>query len=198
VGQQRGQRTRLVNGWAAGSGSQSRQETTTCKGPPGVVQHRRQGHDLGPMPQGEPVLVYRQDGPAAEYGHADLDADLVGPEGGMHAELLSELVRLGRLRCAPGLLQASDVWLDVLEDGQDPTAVLTPGITEARPQVPGHPPLVGRVVGSWYQRTSSGVAGCSQAVSRQAITVGGAEHRIELTQLRMLGGQEVGMPVCSW
>jgi hypothetical protein len=50
---------------------------------------------------------------------------------------------------------------------------------------------VGRVVDAWYQRTSSSVASCSQAVSLQAITVGGAEHRIGLTQRRMLGGQEV-------
>jgi hypothetical protein len=108
----------------------------------------------------------------------------------MHAELLSELVGLGRLGCAPGLLQASDGWLDVLEGGQDPTAVLRPGITQAPPQVPRHPR---RWVGlsTPGTSTSSGVASCSQAVCLQAITVGGAEHRIGLTQRRMLGGQEV-------
>jgi hypothetical protein len=62
---------------------------------------------------------------------------------------------------------------------------------QAPPPVPGHRPQVGRVVDAWYQRTSSSVASCSQAVSLQAITVGGAEHRIGLTQRRMLGGQEV-------
>jgi hypothetical protein len=108
----------------------------------------------------------------------------------MHAELLSELVGLGRLGCAPDLLQASDVWLDVLEDGQDPTAVLTPGITQAPPQVPRHRPQ-GVGLSTPGTSTSSGVASCSQAVCLRAITVGGAEHRIGQTQLRMAGGREV-------
>ena len=90
--------------------------------------------------------MHRQDGPAAEHGDADLDAGLVGPPGrlgwrrqgrrrvgGVHAELLGELVRLGRRHCAPDLLQANDVWLEGREGGQDPAAALTPGITKAPP-----------------------------------------------------------------
>jgi hypothetical protein len=51
----------------------------------------------------------------------------------VHAELLGELVRLGRRHCAPDLLQANDVWLEGREGGQDPAAALTPGITKAPP-----------------------------------------------------------------
>jgi hypothetical protein len=135
-----------------------------------MVHRRRQGHDLGPMPRGEPVPVHRQDGPAAEHGDTDLDAGLVGPlgrpgwrrqgrrrEGGVHAELLGELVRLSRLRRGPDLLHAGDVRPEGVERRQDPTAALTPGVTKAPPQVPGHHPQVG-LVGRGHQRTSSSVA----------------------------------------
>jgi hypothetical protein len=111
-------------------------------------------------------------------------------EHGVHAQLLGELVRLGRLWCAPDLLQASDVWLEGREGGQDPAAALTPAITKAPPQVPRHHPQLGRLLHRRHQPTSSSVASWSQAVCLQAITVGGgAEHSIGLMPPRMLGGR---------
>ncbi len=48
---------------SGGSGSQSRQETTTyVQGAVGVVQHPARARISGPVPRGAPVLVHRQDG----------------------------------------------------------------------------------------------------------------------------------------
>jgi hypothetical protein len=51
-------------------------------------------------------------------------------------------------------------------------------------------PQVGRLVDCCHQRTSSSVASCSESVSLQATTIGGVEHKIGLTRLRMLGRQK--------
>jgi hypothetical protein len=160
----------------------------------------------GPVPRGEPVLVHRQDGPAAEYGHADLGAGLVpslGGRGGGGSDATAKAA------CMPSCSARWLAW-----------AVSVVPQTSCRPAMSGWTSWrVDRIPRPCSRHPSpkhhhrfhvipAGGSGCRLLVAAHllrrrellsgrlptAITVDGAEHRIGLTQLRMLAGRRcVGM-----